>query len=237
LATQAQQDATQAQLDLLLAGATEGQIAAAEAQVEQAQVALELAELSLEKATLRAPFDGVVAAVNVTAGEITSAGPLPAVTLLDTSRFHMTVGVDEMDVGWLAVGQTAQVTLDALPDVEITGRVERIAPAATVDAGGVVYYDVIIELDPTYVAIRADMTANVTIVVEELTDVLMIPTWVVRVDDAGQTYVNQQVGDEIVRMDVELGVRHEGFAQVLNGLSEGNEAIWVQEPSFGFGPQ
>ena len=149
----------------------------------------------------------------------------------------MTVGVDEMDVGWLAVGQTAQVTLDALPDVEITGRVERIAPAATVDAGGVVYYDTIIELDPTDVAIRADMTANVTIVVEELTDVLMIPTWVVRVDDAGQTYVNQQVGDEIVRVDAELGVRHGGFAQVLNGLSEGDEAIWVQESSFGFGPQ
>jgi hypothetical protein len=45
------------------------------------------------------------------------------------------------------------------------------------------------------------------------------------------------VGDEIVRLDVQLGVRHEGFAQVLGGLSEGDEAIWIQESSFGFGPQ
>jgi xanthine/uracil permease len=79
------------------------------------------------------------------------------------------------------------------------------------------------------------MTANATIVVEELADVLMIPTWVVRVDNnTGQTYVNQQVGEKIVRTDVELGVRHEGVAHVLGGLSEGDEAIWVQESGFGF---
>jgi HlyD family secretion protein len=235
VAAEAQRDAAQAQLDMLLAGATGGQIAAAEAQVEQAQVALELAELSRDQATLTAPFDGVVAAVNVTPGEMASAA-LPAITVLDTSRFRMAVDVDEIDVGRLAAGQVAQVTLDALPDAEITGRVERIAPAAAVDAGGVVYYDVVIDLDPTDIPIRADMTANVTVVVEELTDVLMIPIWVVRLDEAGQTYVDQQVGGEIVRTDVELGLRYGGLAQVLDGLSEGDEAIWVQGTFFDFGP-
>ncbi len=233
-AAEAQRDATQAQLDMLLVGATEGQAASAEAQVAQAQAALEMAELALDKTTLRAPFDGVVAAVNVTANEMASAGPLPAITLLDVSKFHMLVGVDEIDVGQLEAGQAAQVTLDAIPDTIISGRIERVAPAATIDAGGVVYYNVIVELDPTDVAIRADMTANVTIVVEELTDVLTIPTWVVRVDDVGQTYVNQQAGDEVTRTDVELGVRHAGNVQVLGGLSEGDEAIWVQESGFGF---
>ena len=239
-AAEAQRDATQAQLDMVLTGATEGQIAAAQAQVAQAQVALELVELLLDKATLRAPFDGIVAAVNVTPGEMTSAGPqssagpLPAITLLDTSAFRMTVGVDEMDVGRLVVGQAAEVTLDSLLDTIITGKVERIAPAATIDAGGVVYYNVIVELDPTDVQIRADMTANATIVVEELADVLMVPTWVVRVDEMGQTYVNQHSGEEAVRTDVELGVRHEGWVQVLDGLAEGDEAIWVEETGFGF---
>jgi HlyD family secretion protein len=234
LAAVAQRDAVQAQLDLVLAGATEEQSTDVEAQVAQARAALALAELSLDRATLRTPFDGVVAAVNVTPGEMASA-TMPAFTVLDTSGFRMTVDVDEIDVGRLAVGQAAQVTLDALPDVVITGVVERIAPAATI-VGGVVYYNVIIELDPTDAPIRADMTANVTIVVGELADVLMIPTWVVRVDDStGQTFVNQQVGDEIARTDVELGVRHEGFAQVLDGLSEGDEVIWVPESGFGFG--
>lgn len=237
-AAEAQRDAAQAQLDLLQAGPTNGQIAAAEAQVAQAQAALALAELSVEKATLYAPFDGVVAAVNVEPGEMSSGGPLPAFTLLDVSKFQVALDVDELDVGLLAPGQAAQVTLDALPDVEIPGHIERVAPAATV-SGGVVNYHVIVDLDPTDAPVRADTTANVTIVVNELTDVYMIPTWVVHVDrDTGQTYVNRRVGDEIVRTDVVLGVRHAGVVQVLDGLSEGDEAIWVQDSSvFGFGGQ
>jgi hypothetical protein len=45
------------------------------------------------------------------------------------------------------------------------------------------------------------------------------------------------VGGEIVRTDVELGVRHEGIAQVLDGLAEGDQAVWVQESMFGFRSQ
>lgn len=236
-AAAARRDAAQAQLDLLLAGATDEQIADAEAQVAQARAALEQAELSLERATLRAPFDGVVFQVNVTAGEMASAGQ-PAITLLDSSRFHIVVSVDEIDVGRLRQGQVAQVTLDALPDAAITGTVEHIAPVATFE-GGVVYYEVTIGLAPTDVPIRADMTANATIVVEELTDVLTIPTWVVRVDrTTGQTYVHRRVGDGFERVDVELGVRYEGLVQVLGGLSEGDEVIWIPETTpFNFGGQ
>jgi HlyD family secretion protein len=233
----AQQDAVQAQLDLLLAGATGEQIADASAQVAQAQASLEQAELGLARATLLAPFDGVVAAVNVKSGEMSPVG-LPAITLLDTAKFRVTVSVDEIDVGRLAREQVAQVTLDALPDTVIAGTVERIAPIADFE-GGVVYYDVTIELTATDDPIRADMTANATIVVEELTDVLVIPTWVVHVDrDTGQTYVDRQVGERTERVDVELGARHGGVAQILGGLSEGDVVVWVSGSTmFGFGGQ
>jgi len=236
-AAAAQRDAAQAQLDLLLAGATEAQIADAEAQVAQARAALEGAELSLEQAALLAPFDGVVANVNVKVGEIASAG-VPAITVLDTSAFRASVIVDEIDVGLLAEGKTADVTLDALPDVVIAGTVERVAPVATLE-GGIVYYDVTVALEPTDAPIRADMTANVTVIVQELSDVLTVPTWVVRVDrSTGQTYVQRKAGDEVERVDVELGVRYEGRAEVLNGLSEGDEIVWVPESSpFDFGGQ
>ena len=231
----AQRDAAQAQLDLLIAGASDEQIAAAEARVAQAQAALEGAELSLEQSMLRAPFDGVVAAVDVEPGERVVTG-LSAVTMIDASAFRVRVGVDELDVALLIEGLAVDVKLDALPTAGLAGTVERIAPAATVD-GGVVNYDVIIDLAPTDVPVRADMTANATIVVEELTDVLMIPTWVVRVDrNSGQTYVHSQAGDEVERVDVELGVRYEGFAQVLDGLSEGDQAVLLPESNgFGFG--
>ena len=232
-AAAAQRDAAQSQLELLLNGATEGQIAAVEAQVEQARVALELAELALEKATLRAPFDGIVAQVNATANEMPPA-QLPAITLLDASQFRMTLSVDEMDVGRLAPGQSVQVTLDALPDVVVVGSVERVAPAATLQEG-VVYYDVVIALNPTDAPVRTDMTANATIVVEELSDVLLIPTWVVRVDrDTGQTYVDRRARGEVVRVDVELGVRYKGNVQVLDGLGEGDVVVLTKSDSFKF---
>ncbi|MBN1978898.1 MAG: efflux RND transporter periplasmic adaptor subunit [Anaerolineae bacterium] len=232
LAAAAQRDAAKAQLDLLLSGATEGQVAATEAQAEQARASLEQAELALEMATLRAPFDGIVAAVNIKTGEMAPTGQ-PAITVIDISQFHITVSVDELDVGRLSEGQAAQITIDAFPNAALDGTVASIAPAATFE-GSVVYYDIVIALGPTDVPIRADMTANATIVVEKLTDVLLIPTWVVRVDRAtGQTYVDKQVGEQTERVDVKLGVRHEGAAQVLDGLVEGDVVVWIQTSRFG----
>jgi len=234
LAAAAQRDATQAQLDILVAGATDEQIADAAAQVTQAQAALDEAVLALERATLLAPFDGVVAGVNVTAGEIASSGLSP-ITVVDTSRFRVIASLDEIDIGLLNEGLAAEVTVDALPDVVVAGTVERIAPVATPE-GGVVYYEVTIGLAPIDAPLRGDMTANVTIRVDELGDVLTIPTWVVRVDrTTGQTYVHRPAGDDFERADVELGVRYGGRAQVLSGLSEGDEVFWVESTSFGFG--
>ena len=233
-AAQAQRDAAQAQLDLLKAGTAPEQITAAEAQVAQAEAGLEAVELTLEQATLRAPFDGVVAAVHITPGEMPPTG-LPAITLLDDSAFRLVAQADEMDVGQLIPGQSAQVTVEAFPDVTIPGTLQRIAPAATME-GGVVYYELTIMLDPTDLPLRADMTANATILVDELEDVLLLPTWVVRVDrNTGQTYVNQRVNGQVVRTDITVGVRHDGFVQILSGLSEGEEVIWVNESGFGFG--
>jgi HlyD family secretion protein len=236
-AAAAQRDATEAQLDQLLAATTEEEIAEAEAQVEQAQAALELTELSLRNATLRAPFDGLVSKINMTPGE---AAPTlePPIILLDDSAFHMTVDVDEIDVGRLRKGQEVEVSIEALPEARLIGSVRSVAPVATLE-GGIVTYDVVIDLAPTDAPIRADMTANATVVVEELTDVLQIPTWVVRIDqDTGQTYVHRRVGDETERVDVQLGARYEGVAQVISGLSPGDKIVRLEDSAaFEFGPR
>ncbi len=234
-AGEAQVDAAQAQLDLIRSGASQEQIADAEAQVAQAQSALELAELAIESATLRAAFDAIVAEVGVRVGDLASPG-VPRIVLLDTSSLHVIVSVDEIDVGKLVEGQGADVMLDALPGVVVNGTVDHIAPVATFE-GGVVYYDVFIGLATTDEPVRVDMSANATIVVEELVDVLQVPTWIVRVDRrTGQTYVDRQTGDGTERVDVDLGIRHEGVAEVLNGLSEGDVLVWVDEAApFGLG--
>jgi multidrug efflux pump subunit AcrA (membrane-fusion protein) len=87
--------------------------------------------------------------------------------------------------------------------------------------------------------VRADMSANETISVQELADVLTIPTWVVRVDRlSGQTYVDRQTSDGVERTDVTLGVRYEGLVEVRSGLDEGDEVVWVSDQSeFGLGSE
>jgi len=150
--------------------------------------------------------------------------------------------VDEVDVAKLAEGQPVEVMLDALPDVVLSGMVERIAPAAAgmaasvgtgVAAPGVVSYDMTIVLDPTGAPVRAGMSANATVMVEELADVLLIPTWVVRIDRrTGQTYVQRQAGEQTERVDVQLGVRGNGVVQVLGGLEEGDVVVLIQQEMF-----
>ncbi|MEA3376018.1 MAG: efflux RND transporter periplasmic adaptor subunit [Chloroflexota bacterium] len=235
--TAAQRDASQAQLSQLLAGPTDEEIAEAEAQVDQAEVALALANFSLRSATLRAPFSGIVSQVNMTPGEV-SPTRQPPIVLLDRSGFHMTISVDELDISRLKEGQSAEMTLEALPEAIVTGTVRTIAPIAGTESG-VVTYDVVIDLAATDAALRPDMTASATIVIEELADVLRIPAWAVRVDrETGQTFVYRRVGEQIERVDVEIGARYEGIAQVLSGLSEGDELVRLDDSNtFGFGPR
>ncbi len=236
----AQRDAAQAQVEQLVAGATEEDIAEAQAQVEQARVALQVAEHTLKKATLRAPFDGIITEVNITPGELPPTQKQPLV-LLDDSAFHINTAVDELDVSRLREGQDVEVDIEALPEAGVTGSVKNISPVAALESealqSAVVAYDVVIDLDPTAAPLRADMTANATVIVEELSDVLQIPTWIVRVDrDTGKTYVHRRTGDDFERVNVELGVRYEGVAQVISGLSAGDEIVRLEDDgAFGFG--
>ncbi len=231
-------ESAKAQLERTMSGPTEEELVAAEAAVEQARAALEAARRNLEKAVLKAPFDGVVAEVNVTAGEMAPTGR-PAVLLVDLSAFQITVNVDEMDVARLRTGLPAEVTLDALPEITLTGHVERIGPAATLVEGAVAY-PVVILLDPTDAPLRVGMSANVTVQVEELRDQLLIPNWIVRVDQTtGQPYVYRRTANGgLERVDVRLGIRYEGYSQVLSGLSEGDVLVLPQNSSaearFGF---
>ena len=155
--------------------------------------------------------------------------------LVDNTAFHITVGVDELDVSQLERGQEVEITVEALPDAEVGGTVGTISPVASQETG-VVAYDVVIDLAPTEAPLRADMSANATIVIEELSDVLQIPNWAVRIDRAtGDTYVQRRANGEIGRVDVELGVRHDGVVQVISGLSEGDEVVRLEAgASFGF---
>jgi HlyD family secretion protein len=160
----AQRDAAQAQLDLLQAGPTAEQIAAAEAAVAQAEATVQAARVALEQAELRAPFGGMVTALEIGPGETVLPGQVVLV-LADLSHLQVkTTDLSERDVAGVAAGQAANVSVEAL-GAQVAGRVVQIASQATT-VGGDVVYEVVIALDEQPIGLRWGMSVEVEIATE-----------------------------------------------------------------------
>jgi HlyD family secretion protein len=214
-------------LQRLQEGPSQEDIDIAELQISQAEAGLEIARHNLEAAVLAAPFDGVVAAVNLRLGE-PAGGALPAVVLADISRYYLDVLVDEVDVATVQPGQVVTVTLDALPTLVVAATVEKIAPAAQSNAG-VVSYPVRLALATGEAALRGGMTATAAIVVSEVRDVVLVPNWAIRRDrDTGQAYVGLLRDGVIEEVAVELGARDEEYSEVRQGVQAG-ETVAVSD--------
>ncbi len=226
----------EANLARLQEGASEEDLLVAQLGVEQAQIAADQAQLSLEQAqsqlegtTLSAPHDGTITLVGVKAGEL--SGGQPAFILTDLSEHHVDISVDEIDIGRVAVGQPVTMTLDALPDEMLTGRVSQIAETAQFEAG-IVTYKVTVQLDPTDARLRVGMTTNVDIVTERREDVLLVPNRFISIDrSTGRAFVDVAVGNEVQPVEIQLGLRDETHSEVLAGLEEGDVVVLVQESS------
>jgi HlyD family secretion protein len=195
-------------------------------QLEQARMQLEQARRRLEQATLLAPFDGTVIAVNIEIGQVVGAGlPGGAIVLADLSDLYLDLTVDEVDVVRLTEGMPVEITLDALPGRSFRGRIEAIAPAAT-EAGGAATYRVRVVLDDRDPVLRAGMSANVEIEVERRENVLLVPNAAVRRDrETGRAFVYRVVGDRAEEVEIRLGAQGETESEVLEGLQEGDRVV------------
>jgi len=125
-AAYAQISQARARLDALEQGAKDSQIRAAQAQVRQAETGLYLAQLELDKATVEAPIDGIVAAVNTAVGA--QAAPGARVFTIQTHAVKIEIAVEEVLLSTIRVGQPAQIQVNAYPDRVFEGAVALIAP-------------------------------------------------------------------------------------------------------------
>ena len=144
--------------------ATDEEVAQAKARLQQTELTVAQLELQLQDAELRAPFAGTVVDVQVETGDQVSPGQVVAVLATLDQLQARTVDLTELDVARVTVGQSAAVSVDALPGREFVGVVGEIALQAK-DYRGDVVYDVVVELaDPDSVeTLRWGMTALITI--------------------------------------------------------------------------
>jgi HlyD family secretion protein len=143
---------------------TNAQKAATAAGIAQAEAALELARINREHAELIAPFDGIVADVNIDPGDPSATGGQPAIKVVDVSSLHLDAQISDIDIAKVRVGQDAEVRLDALPEKVYAGKISFIAPTATT-VGTIRTYLVRVTIEDQE-GLRAGMSARVDIITE-----------------------------------------------------------------------
>ena len=185
-------------------------VSSAQRNLASAQATLEQANAKAAERTVKAPSSGSIVELNakvgatvaggVVMGEGDTNGGKQCMQIADLSKMKVTVQVGEKDIAKIAVGQSANVTYPAFPDIVSQGTVTAIASVANADAGygggGSVTFNVDILIDAPDSRLKPGMTAEVSVVTEQLDDVVMVPTMALMTDDGENYYVNLATDDE-----------------------------------------
>jgi HlyD family secretion protein len=212
----------QRELDQVKAGPTQAEIDRAEVAIRQAQTQLDQAQTALNRTSIVAPFDGIVSALNVEIGSLVTPG-MPVIELTNVSPLHLTVQADEVDIRQLREGMAARVQLDALQSLQIPARVEQIALVGR-NEGGIVSYDVKLWLEEQDPHVRVGMTAEASMIVNERSNVLVIPNSYIRLERGqNRAFVNVlRENQTLEEVEVRLGLQGQDSSEVVSGLREGD---------------
>ncbi len=211
------------------------QITMDEAQAEADQLTLSDAEQRLADTTVLAPIDGVVASRNVQVGQIIASGinnvggGTAVLTLADLTRIYVLVSVDESDIGKVAAGQPARITVDAFPEEVFKGEVVLVATKG-VTISNVVTFEVKVEVSgDNRTLLKPEMTANVGIVTKDKLDSLLVPVTALE-RKKGQSWVTVLVKDgNTNRRQVTIGDSNSEFVEILKGVEVGELVVLAPE--------
>ena len=185
-------------------------ISSAQRNLASAQATLDQANAKAAERTVTAPNSGSIVELNakvgatvtggMVMGEGDTSGGKQCMQIADLSKMKVTVQVGEKDIAKIAVGQSANVTYPAFPDIVSQGTVTAIASVANSDAanggGSSVTFNVDILIEAPDSRLKPGMTAEVSVVTKQLDDVVMVPTMALMTEDGEHYYVNLATDDE-----------------------------------------
>jgi HlyD family secretion protein len=201
---------------------------AASADVQRSRASSQLARATLKRTVLRAPFAGVVAKITGEMGEFTTPSPPgiptpPAIDLIDDSCMYVTAPIDEVDVSRVRVGQTAFITIEALPGKRFPARVRRVAPyvldlekqARTVDV------EVEFANAEDVKGLLVGYSADVEIILEAKSSVVRVPT--PSIIEGNRVLVLED--GTLREQQLQPGIANWEHTEVLSGLREGQQVV------------
>jgi len=207
-------------------GPDKAEIAAAEARVAAAESTLGLASIT-------APFEGTVTQASSTAGDQVSVGTV-GFRVDDLTHLLVDLQVSEVDINSVSIEQEAVLTFDAILGKEYHGKVVQVGQAGDT-VQGVVNFTVTVELVDADELVKPGMTAAVSIVVEEIKNVILIPNRAVRVVN-GERVVYLLLDGQPEMIEVRLGSSSDTMSVVVGGDIKEGDAIILNPPSMMGGP-
>ena len=201
---------------------------AAKAELAQARAKRDAAEAELAKTVISAPFNGIIAEVNVEVGEwVTPSPPLltspPVIDLIDPTSIFVSAPMDEVDSGAIRTGMMVKLTVDSRPGETFAGTVSRVAPYVIDQEAQNRTLEIEISIDDAEVAasLLPGTSADAEVILEKRSDVLRIPTSALL---RGRTVLVLADG-RLAEREVRLGLRNWQFAEVLSGLEPGELVV------------
>ena len=216
----------------------EAQIESTRQNIKQAEIQLELAKMNLESVKenitadyiLNAPYKGIVFSSDFRVGDQNSSTNTISVINND---FLIKATIGETDISKISAGDEAYITLDAYPDTEFIGQIEKIIPIS-VEEGNIVSFEVVASFNNGEdIEIFYGLSANVDIVAEKADNVLFVPIQSVYKED-GKSYVDLLVSEQVQieyieesveKVEVTTGINDYYYIEVISGLKEGDKII------------
>ena len=222
------QNVAKAQLQVLQA-----KIGQAQGQVSQDRANLKQLEEQLSYTTIESPLDGVVLSRDVQVGDAVSSilvlgsTATLVMTLGDTSEVYVKGKVDESDIGKVYLGQPARIKVESFKDKTFTGKVTKISPMG-VEKDNVTTFETRVSINNPEGMLKAMMTANAEIILEEHKNVLQIPEGAILYDKDKNASVEipDPKGKEGKRkIAVNIGISNGAKTELLSGLKEGDQVV------------
>jgi HlyD family secretion protein len=209
------------------------EIAKSEAQVAQAKAALENAEEDLRNSTIVSPIDGLVLSRDVSVGDgvssilILGSQATLVMTLGDTSEVYVQGKVDEADIGKVYLGQAARIVVESFKDKKFTGKVTRISPFGK-EKDNVTTFEVRVSISNPTGELKANMSANAEIILEEKKNVLMVPEASLIYDkdrNASVELPDPKAENGKKKVPVKLGISNGVKTEIVSGLNEKQQVV------------
>ena len=214
-------------------GVSQARVTQARAAVAQAAAAADRADEELANATIRSPIKGIVLSRGVEIGSpvssILNLGSAATLVMVlgDVSQVYVRGKVDETDIGWVRLGQPARIKVETFKDRTFEGRVTQMSPMGT-EKDNFVSFEVKVSIDNQAGELRANMTANAEIVLEEHKDVLIVPESAIVYDakrNASVDVVAPDAPNGRQRTPITTGISNGTRTEVVKGLTAGRKVV------------